>query len=263
MKNIFRIKSIIVLALVAIFISACMDETENLFSGEFVEWEGAIAGSSGVYLRTDDGLAIRDTFRINLVAAQKSTPTVVQVAVIDSATTAVEGVQYRLISGSEITIPANESFGYVIFEVLDDNINPGEIWTLGIGIVGGDVQPSENYKLVEHNFQVACPSDIPVGTYLETGEDGFEVELTRIDDDTYQLSQMNFRYYDPTYEDVPGVFTDVCNALTLEGEPIPEAFDIAWVGSGTFDPATNTLSFSVADATYNPDISVDMEFVLQ
>jgi hypothetical protein len=74
---------------------------------------------------------------------------------------------------------------------------------------------------------------------------------------------MNACYYVGDYGDVFGEFSDVCDELTLAGVPNPDAFNIAWVGSGTFDPETNTLTFSTADQTYSAGFFVDQVYVLQ
>ena len=88
------------------------------------------------------------------------------------------------------------------------------------------------------------------------------VELTKNADGSYTLSQMNFDYYNPGYDPIPGTFVDICGELTLQGTPT-NVFGIAWIGSGSYDPDTGNLSFSVSDQTYNPDYVVDMVFEKQ
>ena len=56
-----------------------------------------------------DGQTISLT--VNLIGAQRSTDTTVDVAVVGDETTAVEGDQYSFPNGSQVTIPAGESSG--------------------------------------------------------------------------------------------------------------------------------------------------------
>ncbi|MFM7859428.1 MAG: hypothetical protein ACKO96_47765, partial [Flammeovirgaceae bacterium] len=116
----------------------------------------------------------KDSLRINLVGSQRSTPTTVDFA-IDASSTAVVNLHYRLLTtGSSIQIPANSSFGFIYFEVLADNIQLGEVWTMKVNISNpstGKVNP--NYSSFTRGFQILCPfvrSNF-VGTYstLEPG----------------------------------------------------------------------------------------------
>jgi hypothetical protein len=172
-----------------------MKDNVILWEGELVEFEGAIAGSSGLYLRVNDGNAVEDNLQINLVAAQRGTPVNITVAIVDSLTTAVAGVHYNDLSGGAVTIPANESFGFVNFEVLDDNIEPDDAFVIAYAITGGDVPYSENYRVVEHAIQVVCPVEGFTGDYAVTsignpgplgastfGVDGSIVSLTALSD---------------------------------------------------------------------------------
>ena len=170
---------------------------------------------------------------------------------IDESSTAIEGVHYELLN-SAISIPAG-SFGSTLpINVLLDGFNgdPEDVRTIVVNISnasGADV--AINLQKLSLAIAITCPSEIPEGTYTETGTGvGSDVTLTKTGDDTYMISQMNFDYYSPTYDDVPGYFTDVCNSLTLNGVPT-DVFGIAWIGNGRYDPVTGNLSFTVYDAT--------------
>lgn len=257
--------------IIAIFVAlplltGCFDDpgTDVTFEGSFVEIDNATTSEgetvSNFYEQQADGVATMETVTITLASATLNQSVTVNYEVSGSA---VEGVHYNMLSsGGSVTIPAGEHSATIEYEVLTYNFSLEDSETLTFTITDASVELSQ-YTTFTNQIAIKCSSNIPEGTYLETGTGGMEVELVALGDGRYTLSQMNFRYYNPAYADIPGTFNDVCNNLTLEGVPVPEAYGIAWVGSGSFDPGTNTLTFTVADATYNPDYTVDMTFVYQ
>jgi hypothetical protein len=232
-----------------------MKDNVILWEGALVEFEGAIAGSSGVYLRENDGNPIQDDLQVNLVAAQRATPVNVSIAIVDSLTTAVAGVHYNDLSGGTVVIPANESLGFVDFEILDDNINPGETWVVAYAITGGDVPASENYKVVEHSIQVTCDSDIggtynysnafdtPYGSGTATGS----VEMTDNGDGNYTFDDMSFGLYGSFYglAAPPGGVLDVCDVITGTGDA--DQFGDPFTITGTRNPSSGVIDLSFSN----------------
>lgn len=92
---------------------------------------------SKTYKRTVDGLNLRDSIRVNLVGPQKSTAVNVSFS-IDASSTAVAGTHYNLITTSSVAIPANSSFGFIYYEVIDDNIPTTESYKLKFSLTGAD-----------------------------------------------------------------------------------------------------------------------------
>jgi|GEM_PF-6511834 hypothetical protein len=208
-------------------------------------------------LFTQAGQVERESVDVTLLGTASSSAIDLNVAVDAEASTAVEGVHYQLITES-VSIPAGEFSAPIQFDIILDGFeSPTDLRTLVITISGAATEgvAAQNTS-VEITLGYDCVSDIPLGTYVESLS-GTEVELTRTEDGVYVLSQMNFRYYSPTYEDIPGYFTDSCNQLELLGVPVSEAFDIAWIGSGTYNPEDGSLSFTRADAEYNPGYFVE------
>lgn len=134
MKKIFL--SIITIA--TLMISSCIKNDKIVYTDSELEWDAATynANAAGVlypiltrvagYGRavvTSDPTITRTSgsikFRVNLVGAQRSTPTTINYVILNSVTTAVAGTHFNT-SGSFI-IPANSSFGEVQVNV----INPG------------------------------------------------------------------------------------------------------------------------------------------
>lgn len=98
-------------------------------------------------------------------------------------------------------------------------------------------------------FVITCPSAIPTGTWMETGEgnDVAETTLTQLSPGVYEFSNFNVDYFGADFV-MRGIFSDVCNTLTLQGTT---EFSVQWRGTGTYDPATQTITFpEVEDLTY-------------
>ncbi|RYE27277.1 MAG: DUF4843 domain-containing protein [Sphingobacteriaceae bacterium] len=134
MKNIL----LCIMFIATLSFSSCIKSEKIIYTDSELEWDAATynANAAGVtypiltrvagYGRavvTSDPTITRTSgsikFRVNLVGAQRSTPTTITYVVLNSISTAVAGTHYNT-SGSFI-IPANSSFG----EVQVDVINPG------------------------------------------------------------------------------------------------------------------------------------------
>jgi hypothetical protein len=147
-------KTIIMSLLAMLLITSCDKENgRTIWTGSYVEFDEAT--SSGAYLRVNDGLNVADELQINLVAAPSSSAITVNVEVDAESTTAIAGVHYVDLVAGPIIIPANSSFGSVPFEVIDDNIEPGETWVLAYKITGGsaDIGPATTST---HSIIVTC-----------------------------------------------------------------------------------------------------------
>ena len=264
--NKLNLKYILFLGLMVI-LTGCFDESgqDILWTESLVEIQEATTAAGAVvtnaYDQEDDGVATPASVRVNLASAALSESVTVTFEVGGDA---IEGVHYNMITnGNTVTIPAGEFFAEIEYEILTYNITPDEQIPLTFTLTDatGNVGLS-NYVTFTNNIRTLCPSEIPTGTYIETTA-GDEVEVTRLGSATYRISQMNFRYYNPGYAPIPGDFSDVCDELTLLGNPVPEAYGIAWIGSGTWDEDTQTMSFEVSDATYNPTYVAAMAFQYQ
>lgn len=110
---------------------------------------------------------------------------------------------------------------------------------------------------------VSCPSDL-AGTYTASSNaastdgcctdplEGFESEvvITAISDGVYKLSDFSAGVYLEWYAiygitpaiDLSATIRDVCNQISFD--PFNEPFGTAVEASGSYDPATNTLTYS-------------------
>lgn len=264
MKN---LKLILSFALVlSVTLTGCFDDpgSDITWTGSYVEIaEATTAAGSDVVRALEqeaDGVATPGTVSINLASAALTEPVTVT---FTTSGTAIEGVHYNLLSGNTVTIPAGAFIGDIALEVLTFNIGTEEPVTLTIeltDVTGAELNP--NYSTLNLTLQTLCTSAIPEGTYIEQCSGNTSV-VTKIGSNTYRITQLNNCYYSGDYGDVFGEFSDVCEELTLLGVNNPDAFGIKWIGSGSFDAATNTITLSVADQEYNPDFFVDQTFVLQ
>lgn len=163
------------------FASACFDDpgTDILLDDvAVVEIQEATTATgldiSKSYNRVTDGNNIKDSIRVNLVGPQRGSATNVTFTV-DATSTAVAGTHYNLITSGTVTIPANASYGFIYFEVIDDNIAPGEIWKLKFNLTGGDgVTISSKYGVFTRSIRTLCAFNRAnfVGTY-DTNEPGY------------------------------------------------------------------------------------------
>lgn len=93
------------------------------------------------------------TMRVNLVGRQLSTAQTFQMGIAPTFTTGVAGVHYALVDNS-VTIPANSSFGFFRWRVL----NPGPTNGIPVNVVfqlrgNGTIPVSENFQYL--GFQIS------------------------------------------------------------------------------------------------------------
>ncbi|MEQ1586518.1 MAG: hypothetical protein ABL895_11610 [Cyclobacteriaceae bacterium] len=233
------------------FVSACFDDpgTDLLLDGAAVLEINEATTATGLdvsksYNRVTDGLKIKDSIRVNLVGPQRSTPVSVTFT-IDPSSTAVAGTHYNLITTNSVTIPANGSFGYIYFEVIDDSILPGEIWKLKFNLTGNDANAtiSSKYGVFTRSIRTLCPFSRAnfVGTY-STNEPGYGTyNNTSVADgaDANTIVVSNFWDFGGT---VKYVFNPANNAVTLPTQDVVMGgvtyVVAAGASAGTYDACT-------------------------
>lgn len=222
-------------------LSGCMEESgfEILWEGLEVEFEEAALPNHTVtevvFLDNSPGRQNdKKLLRINLVGPQVDRPVELTIGV-DTASTAVQGVHYRL-ETTAVAIPPNSSFVDFPVEILTGNLAASESPDLILNIIdAGDVRISTNYKSVTLQIRLACASDL-AGTYrtVNVGTGGtlnYQVTITEIEPLTYRISDITGGLYSLVYgeDDNPAIFTDLCNELTIFDQP-----DIVF-GNGKFN----------------------------
>ena len=164
-----------ILGVLGVFGISCIPEKNVIWEGLQVEFDGASrGGSSGVYLRENDGINKNDAVQINLIGAAQSSDVSITWE-LDASSTAIAGVQYVLpTTNNTVTIPAGQFTTEIPFEIIADNIESGETWTLVFNMVsasinGTEVTIAENFKQVVHSIEISCPPNIPTTGATYTG----------------------------------------------------------------------------------------------
>lgn len=232
---------------------SCFDDpgTDIVLQGAFVEIQEATTSAglsvSKSYNRLNDGIAKKDSIRINLVGAQRSTPVTVNFA-INTASTAVAGVHYTMVTtGTSVTIPANSSFAYIRFNVIADNINPGEVWNLQFDLTGVDsgITLSENYKTFTRQIRTLCPFNRSnfLGAY-NCDEPGYAVYDVTFGTDADPNTIVSNNFWDVGAV-VKYVFNPASNTLVIQTTTFtanigagPESFTVSANGTATYDACT-------------------------
>jgi hypothetical protein len=127
----------------ALLLTGCFDDFSEPFDGNpTVEFAQT---ANGRYQATVNDGSGNDTLTVNLIAPQFAEEKTIDFVVVDSLSTAEEGVNYTLPQGDSFTLPANSSFGEVVFTVLDGQIPAGETRTIYFRLLGsqdGEVEPA-------------------------------------------------------------------------------------------------------------------------
>jgi hypothetical protein len=157
---------VLALTITSILFTSCLKDNETKFEGAVVEMDAAAfnaraAGQtyplltrvpSGSFPAVPaDPLITRTSgeikFRVNLVGAQRSTPTTVGYTVVAAGTTAVSGTHYT--TGNTVVIPANSSFGEISVQVINSGVVSATPRTLVLELTGAaDLPPSQNIKSI-------------------------------------------------------------------------------------------------------------------
>lgn len=137
------ILKLVVVTCIPLVLSGCLDEVfnkgETYFKGAKVEFKPLTRTST---LATDSTLTYG--VRAQLIGEQRNEPLQLGVAVVDSLTTAEQGVQYSL-SQSSVTIPADSSFALYPITISGEGLAAGETVTLGVRLQGASgVEAAEN-----------------------------------------------------------------------------------------------------------------------
>ena len=144
MRNFLTVALALGLALPA---AGCFDELTGPYDGPtLVEFaQGPPDQVLGVYGRRVADVSATITLTVNLIGPQQSSP--VTVGVTTEGSTAVEGTNFSFPNGSDVTIPANSSFGELTINVLDANITPGQSVDLNLELTqsaDGSIQGADN-----------------------------------------------------------------------------------------------------------------------
>lgn len=141
----------------AIALSSCFKDKRVFFNDSLVEFNETVTRTPAlgvnypiIAVRAGQGAV---STQVNLVGAQRPEAQTIRVSVDAQASTAREGVHYRLTNGGVVTIPANSNFGSLQFEVLPAAIPAGQSFTLVFVLEGNEqIKPSNNYARIGYRI---------------------------------------------------------------------------------------------------------------
>lgn len=151
---------VVIAAMLAV---GCIENDPILFKDAIAEFDATVWNAPAVGVNypiitrvvgfgraatTADPLIARNTgtmnVRINLVSAQFATDQVLNISVVNGATTAVAGTHYNI--PATVTVPANSSFALLPVTIVNPVTGIGSV-DLVVQIDGNEtVKPSENFK---------------------------------------------------------------------------------------------------------------------
>ena len=238
-----------------ITLAACFDDPgTDITWGNKAYFELDRAGQaspvvSKTYNRLNDGTKADLDVQVNIMGkAQKEDVSVT--FEIDPASTAIAGVHYnKLTAGNTLTIPAGENVANIEFEVMPDNINTGETWTLIVKLVDGDLPIATDYDSAKWNLRITC--NFPgraafTGSYSvnEPGYGSYGATLTADGTNANGVRTDNFWDFGG---DVLYVLDPATNKVTVPTQTITMGGE-GWViskggaGDGTYDPCTKKMT---------------------
>jgi hypothetical protein len=236
----------------AFLLSSCKLEdpgTSIKYDGQsFVEFEiltsGRALSPDGIDI-VEDGQPTVKSFKINLVGSKPQQEVKIRVSVLQDSSTAVAGTHYRLPS-NEVIIPAGQTSGNLVVEVLDDNLTVGQFRRLYLVLEGGNgYVPAEKFKNLPYVFGV-CPFNINTftGNYNcnEPGYGVYPVSFTRVSGTTVR----NNNFWD-VRANINYVFAADGSSVTIPTQTfsVPGFGTFETDGSSPSKPSTCSGSFKV------------------
>ena len=212
------------------FVSACYDDpgTDILLNNVAVLEINESTTATGLdvsksYNRVTDGKRIRDSIQVNLVGPQLTTALNVTFT-IDATSTAVAGTHYAMLTAGTVVIPVGKSFGKIYFDVIDDNILPGESWKLKVNLTGNDGKAtiSSKYGVFTRTIRTLCAFNRAnfTGIYTTT---------------------------EPGYSESPYDNTAIADPNNANGIIINNFWDFAGTVKYVLDPASNKINLPTQD----------------
>jgi hypothetical protein len=195
--------------------------------------------------------------------------TVTATITVDPASTAVEGVHYRLDQTTVELADDNNLLGLFPVTVLTAGLEPplaeSPVLILKVSAVSGDDNVVNNGKSITLNLFYLCDSNLQ-GSYTVTiTRDGppsngpwvYADVLTKTGDGQYRGTSVG-HWAPGSIGGTPGFdFVDVCNVITVPEQPLVDLYSntVTQAGESSVDPDTGviTIVYNVTFPTSTPD----------
>ncbi len=162
-----KILNIVYIAVLIPFLTGCFEErgTETLITDkvegfvEIVEANGGEDPTKNIVV-IPDGENVTSSITLAFGGAVSTSPTEITYEIVSEESSAIEGVDYTMITGSTVTIPAGEYTVPVQFSVVDDNLDPDNPLTVTFRITAASANILEEYQEVTITLQGLCPPEL-------------------------------------------------------------------------------------------------------
>lgn len=149
------------------FLTGCFDEpgTATLITDktegfvEIVEANGGASRTKNIIV-VPDGNNVTSSVTVAFGGAVSTTATEISYEIVADQSTAVEGVDFIMISSGTVTIPAGEYTAPIQFEVVDDILDPDNPITITFRITSSSANILEAYQEVTITLAGLCPPDL-------------------------------------------------------------------------------------------------------
>jgi hypothetical protein len=200
------------------------------------------------YNRLTDGRRLRDSIQVNLIGRAKDVPITINFNVEGVPPSAAQpGFHFAMITQGSVTIPAGRNIAFIYHEVIDDNINPGEVWRFRITLTGSDQGTSldPNRSVFTRGLRVLCPfnRDNFTGPYLanEPGYGTYNVSFAADPGDPNAIIISNFWDFGGT---VRYVFNPSAATISIPSQSVVMGnvtYTVDSPTAGTYDPCTFSM----------------------
>jgi len=217
------------------------------------------------YNRLTDGRRLRDSIQVNLIGRAKNTPITINFTVEGVPPTAAQpGFHFAMITQGTVTIPANSNIGFIYHDVIDDNINPGELWRFRITLTSSDqgTQLDPNRSVFTRGLRVLCPFARAnfTGPFLadEPGYGTYNVSFAADPADPNAIIITNFWDFGGT---VRYVFNTAATAISIPSQSVVMGgvtYTVDSPTAGTYDACTfrMVVPYRVRQGTTTVDTNV-------
>ncbi len=237
MKKLYSKIVIVFLALFAVTMVSCLDDTEIDYGKGPIVVRFMKSELSQNFLKDGTGAVYDCEIPIEYKGGNGrplNKPVSVTLALNADKSTAVEGKEFEM-TATEFTIPEGETSVNAVIKVKAEQLDAEDPKTVVLDIVSSSETVSDKNS-VTVVLQAICPSAL-AGNYVYTTGRKRDVVLTETGAGTYTVSCDDAFRGEYSFN-----ITDVCGKLTVTGGFLQDNYNIPVSGTGTVDEATGEIT---------------------